>query len=70
MEEAASKEQEKCLSKVELKPLHSYLGYEFLDSAHQFSIIVNAKLDDPQLEKLLDVLHKHRGAIGYSIDDI
>jgi len=27
-------------------------------------------LDGPQLEKWLDVLRKHRGFIGYSIDDI
>jgi len=70
VEELASKEQRKCPSKVELKPLPSHLKYKFLDSAHEFPIIVNAKLDGPQLEKFLDVLRKHSGAIGYSINDI
>jgi len=61
VEEPTSKELEKCPSKVELKPLPSYIRYEFLDSAHQFPIITTAKLDGPQLEKLLDVLQKHMG---------
>jgi len=47
VEEPASKEQEKRPSKVELKPLPSHLRYEFLDSAHQFPVIVSAKLDGP-----------------------
>ena len=53
-----------------MKPLPFYLKSEFLDSIHQLLVIVSAKLDGPQLEKLLDVLQKHKGAIGYSIDDI
>jgi len=70
VEEPASKEQKKCPSKVELKHLPFHLRYEFFDSTHQFPVIVNAKLDGSQLGKLLDVLRKYRGAIGYSIDDI
>ena len=70
MEELTSKKEEECPPKVEVKPLPSHLMYEFLDSSHQFPIIVNAELDGPQLEQLLDVLRKYRGAIGYSIDDI
>ena len=70
LEELTSKKEEECPLKVEQKPLPSHLMYEFLDSSHQFPIIVNAELDGPQLEQLLDVLRKHRGAIGYSIDDI
>jgi len=70
VEESTPKKEEECPPKVELKPLPSHLRYEFLDSAHQFPVIVNAKLSGPQLEQLLDVLRKHRGAIGYSVDDI
>jgi len=70
VEEPTCKNEGECLPKVELKPLPSHLRYEFLNSTHQFPVIVNAKLDGPQLEQLLDVLCKHRGAIGYSIDDI
>ena len=47
-------------TEVELKPLPSHLKYEFLDSSHQFPIIVNPNLDGPYLEQLLDVLHKHK----------
>jgi len=70
VEEHASKEKEKSVPKVELKPLPSHLRYEFLDPKHKYPIIVNAKLNSPQLEKLLDALRKYRGAINYSIDDI
>jgi len=66
----SSKEQEKCPSKVKLKSLPYHLSYKFHDSTHKFHVIVNAKLDDLQLETLLDVLRKHRGVIGYSINDI
>jgi len=70
VKELHSKDEEKSEPKVELKPLPSHLKYEFLDPDHKFPVIVSSKLDGPQLEKLLDVLRKHRGAIGYSIDDI
>ena len=56
VEESTPKKEEECPPKVELKPLPSHLRYEFLDSAHQFPVIVNAKLSGPQLEQLLDVL--------------
>ena len=53
-----------------MKPLPSHLRYEFLGSAYEFLIIISAKLDGPQWEKLLDVLRKHRSTIRYSIDGI
>ena len=55
---------------MELKPLPSHLRYEFLGPNHTFPIVVSAKLEGPQVEKLLNVLHKYRGAIGYNIDYI
>lgn len=55
--------------KVELKPLPPSLKYAFLDSERRFPIIVNANLDDPSLAKLIDLLRKYKGVIGYSIDD-
>jgi len=70
MEQLLYKEEEKSAPKVDLKPLPSHLRYEFLDLDHKFPVIVSSKLDGPQLEKLLDVLRKHRGVIRYSIDDI
>ena len=70
VEEPTSKKEEECPLTVELKPLPSHLRYEFFDPSHQFSVIVSAKLNGPQLEQLLDVLCKHKGAVGYSIYDI
>ncbi|XP_021760257.1 uncharacterized protein LOC110725097 [Chenopodium quinoa] len=56
--------------KVELKPLPPLLKYAFLDDSENYPVIVNAKLDDTSLEKLLVVLRKYRDVIGYKIDDI
>jgi len=64
-----SKDNKKCSPKVELKPLHSHLRYEFLNPNETFLVIVNARLNGTQITKLLSVLRKYRGAIGYSIDD-
>ena len=50
-EEHASKEKERSATKVELKPLPLYLRYEFPDPDHKFPLIVNTKLNKPQLEK-------------------
>ena len=68
MEEGASKEKKKSALQVEVKPLPSHLTYEFRDSDHMFPI--STKPNGLQLVKLLDVLSKHRGVIGYNIDDI
>jgi len=70
VEVQASKEKEKSAPKVELKPLPPHLTYTLLDPNHKFLIIISAKLDDSQFKDLLDVLRRHRGAVGYSIDDI
>ena len=55
---------------VELKPLPPSLKYAFLDENENYPVIVNSKLDDTSVEKLLVVLKKYRSVIGYSIDDI
>jgi len=70
VEVQTSKDGKKIAPEVELKPLPSHLIYEFLSLNHAFPIIVNTKLNDLKLEKLLDVLRKYRGCISYSIDDI
>ena len=63
-------EEEKGTPQTELKPLPSHLRYEFLDPNHKCPVIVSSTLNDPQLKNLLEVPRKHRGAIGYKIDDI
>jgi hypothetical protein len=54
----------------ELKPLPDSLRYAFLGPNSTFPVIVNAKLHEEEVEKLLAVLRAHRKAIGYSLDDI
>ena len=56
--------------KVELKPLPSSLKYDFLDDRGDYPVIVNARLDETSIHKLLVVLRKYRSVIGYSINDI
>ncbi|XP_021751355.1 uncharacterized protein LOC110717023 [Chenopodium quinoa] len=56
--------------KVELKPLSPLLKYAFLDDSKSYPVIINAKLDDTSLEKLLVILREYRSVIGYKIDDI
>jgi len=56
--------------KVEFKPLPSNLRYEFLGPNSTYSVIVNASLNEGEIEKLLYVLKKYPKAIGYTIDDI
>jgi len=55
---------------MELKPLFSHLRYEFLRPNHSFPVIVNARVNGLQIEKLLGVLQRHRGVICYSIENI
>ncbi|CAM8877838.1 unnamed protein product [Rhodiola kirilowii] len=55
---------------VELKPLPASLRYEFLGPNSTYPVIVNASLTNVETQKLLDVLRKHRPALGYSIDDL
>ncbi|CAM8969039.1 unnamed protein product [Rhodiola kirilowii] len=55
---------------VELKPLPASLRYEFLGPNSTYPVIVNASLTDVETQKLLNVLRKHRLALGYSIDDL
>ncbi|XP_031097097.1 uncharacterized protein LOC116001355 [Ipomoea triloba] len=56
--------------KVELKPLPSELKYAFLGSNSTYPVIVNANLNDDEIEKLLHVLKRHKKIIGYTLDDI
>lgn len=56
--------------KVELKPLPSTLKYVFMGPNDTYPVIVNAELDDIQIEKLLVILRKYKNVIGYTIDDI
>ena len=56
--------------KVELKILPSSLRYAFLSPNSTYPIIVNAELNDEQVDKLLRRVRTHRKIIGYTIDDL
>ena len=55
---------------VELKTLPSSLRYAFLGPNSTYPIIVNAELNDEQVDKLLRRIRPHRKIIGYTIDDL
>ncbi|XP_071902644.1 uncharacterized protein [Coffea arabica] len=55
---------------LELKPLPKHLKYAFLEEKETLLVIVNAALDEEQLDKLLRVLRMHLKAIGWTISDI
>ena len=54
----------------DLKPLPSTLKYAYLDEKKVYPVIINSNLSGYEEEQLLEVLHKHRGAFGYTLDDI
>ncbi|XP_021727206.1 uncharacterized protein LOC110694340 [Chenopodium quinoa] len=56
--------------KVELKPLPLGLRYAFLDSNNAFAVIINSNLTEEQTFLLINVLKKHKKALGYTIDDL
>ncbi|XP_021718852.1 uncharacterized protein LOC110686542 [Chenopodium quinoa] len=68
--QAATLKEAKGVPMVELKTLTSHLRYEFLGPNSTFSVIVSSSLSKNQAQKLCDVLRKHQGALGYSIDDL
>jgi hypothetical protein len=56
--------------KKELKPLSDNLKYKFLGPAESLPVIIASNLVDAQEEELLDILRKHKEAIGWTIEDI
>src|SRR4051812_3978496 len=51
------------------KPLPETLKYAYLDEKKVYPVIMNANLSGYEEERLLETLHKHRGAIVYTLDD-
>ena len=54
----------------ELKPLPDNIKYKFLGLVDSLPVIIASDLVGAQKEKLLDVLRKHKEAIGWIIEDI
>jgi hypothetical protein len=56
--------------KKELKQLPDSLKCKFLGPAESLPVIIASDLKDAQEEELLEVLRKHKEAIGWTIEDI
>ncbi|XP_058216887.1 uncharacterized protein LOC131327771 [Rhododendron vialii] len=56
--------------KPELKPLPDTLKYAFLKGDDTFPVVISSSLEEDQEAKLLTMLRKHVGAIGWTIADL
>ncbi|KAK1625877.1 hypothetical protein QYE76_000192 [Lolium multiflorum] len=54
----------------DLKPLPDNLKYAHIDDKKIYPVIISSKLTEFEEERLLQILRKHRGAIGYTLDDL
>ncbi|KAK1697786.1 hypothetical protein QYE76_014483 [Lolium multiflorum] len=54
----------------DLKPLPDNLKYAHIDDKKIYPVIISSKLSEIEKERLLEILKKHRGAIGYTLDDL
>ncbi|KAK1615713.1 hypothetical protein QYE76_021230 [Lolium multiflorum] len=54
----------------DLKHLPDNLKYAHIDDKKIYSVIISSKLSEIEEERLLEILKKHRGAIGYTLDDL
>ncbi|KAK1608649.1 hypothetical protein QYE76_032322, partial [Lolium multiflorum] len=54
----------------DLKPLPDNLKYAHIDDKKIYHVIISSKLTEIEEERLLEILKKHRGAIGYTLDDL
>jgi hypothetical protein len=54
----------------DLKPLSDDLKYAYIDDKKIYPVIICSKLSRKEEERLLEILRKHRGATGYTLDDL
>src|SRR4051812_39122892 len=54
----------------DLKPLPDTLKYAYLDEKKVYPVIMNSNLSGCEEERLFETLRRHRGAIGYTLDDL
>jgi hypothetical protein len=54
----------------DLKPLPDDLKYAYIDDKKIYPVIISSKLLGKEEERLLEILRKHRGAMGYTLDDL
>jgi hypothetical protein len=54
----------------DLKHLPDDLKYAYIDDKKTYPVIISSKLSGNEEERLMEILRKHRGAIGYTLDDL
>jgi hypothetical protein len=54
----------------DLKPLPDNLKYAYIDDKKIYPVIISSKLSGKEEQRLLEILRKHRGAMGYTLDDL
>jgi hypothetical protein len=54
----------------ELKPLPDDLKYIYIDDKKIYHVSISSKLLGKEEERLLEILRKHQGAMGYTLDDL
>jgi hypothetical protein len=64
------KQQEPKMLDIELKALPKGLKYDFLGANKTYSVIVSDEFSPEEMDKLLNLLRKHKKVIGYSISDL
>ncbi|XP_072058170.1 uncharacterized protein [Arachis hypogaea] len=64
------KDERKEVPKLELKTLPPTLKYAYLGENRSYLVIINSALSQEQEERLLQVLQKHRDAIGGTLADL
>jgi hypothetical protein len=50
-----------------VRSLHKYA---YIDDKKIYPVIISSKLSRKEEESLLEILRKHRGAMGYTLDDL
>ena len=64
------RKKEKEAPKLELKALPPTLKYAYLGENESYPVIINSALSQEQKEELLQVLPKHKDAIGWTLADL
>jgi hypothetical protein len=54
----------------DFKPLPGDLKYAYIADKKIYPVIISSKLPGKEEERLLEILRKHRGAMGYTLDDL
>src|SRR3954454_13939991 len=54
----------------DLKPLPDTLKYAYLDEKKIYTVIINANLSRFEEARLVETHRRHRGALGYTLDDL